>query len=102
MSSQGRPTTNTGNTSPGWRLAFWTLSCSAFVLALMFVWLQTQQVRAGYRLAKLQEEQAKQLDFKRKLELNWTHLTTLQHLEEIARTRLRMAPPDPRRIVFMQ
>lgn len=102
MGSKTSSIAEAGKAGPGWRLAFWSLSFSAFVGALVFVWLQTQQVRDGYRLVGLQTEYTKQLDLKRKLELNWAHLTAPRHLEEMARNRLRMAPADPHHVVFMQ
>lgn len=84
-----------------WRLWSWILALSAFAGALMFVWLQTQQIDDGYRLAQLQTEQRKHLEVNRKLRLTWVGLVSPGHLEQIARTRLHMKPPPSKSVVYL-
>jgi hypothetical protein len=90
----------TGSTTAR-QAAFWGLAAFGFALALVFVWLQTQQVRDGYRLTRIQSEYHKQLDLKRKLELDWAQLTAPGRLEKLAREHFELAPVTPGRILFV-
>ena len=82
-----------------WQVALWVLAVSGFILALTFVWMQTQQIRGGYRLAQAQSEYHQQLNLKRKLDLTWAQLTAPQRLTQLARAQFQLAPPKPEQIL---
>lgn len=90
---------NATTAAASWQLSLWVLAVSGFLLALTFVWMQTQQIRGGYRLALAQSEYHQQLDLKRKLDLTWAQLTAPQRMAQLARTQFQLTPPKPEQIL---
>jgi cell division protein FtsL len=63
-------------------------------LAVFHIWSRTRVVAAGYRLGQLQAEHTKLVSEGDRLRMEVETLRAPKALEEFARTRLGMAPPD--------
>lgn len=67
---------------------------------LVYVWLQIQQVRNGYRIAEFQQQYRELHAVQGKLQLEWTRLQDPSLLEKAAQSRFKLAPPrQDRRMV---
>jgi cell division protein FtsL len=67
----------------------------AALVGLFHVWSRTRVVAEGYRLASVQQEHSRLVSEHDRLRLEVEALRAPRALEEYARTRLGMAPPDP-------
>ncbi len=63
-------------------------------LGVFHIWSRTRVVAAGYRLGQLQAEHTKLVSEQDRLRMEVETLRAPRALEEFARTRLGMAPPD--------
>lgn len=63
-------------------------------LAVFHIWSRTRVVAAGYRLGQLQAEHTKLVSEGDRLRIEVETLRAPKALEEFARTKLGMAPPD--------
>jgi hypothetical protein len=77
----------------GWIVVISLLGVTFVLGAIFYVWLYMQQVRNGYRLAKLYEEHESLLAIERKLKLEWCRFQDPNQLEELGRARFKLAPP---------
>ncbi|MBF0531149.1 MAG: cell division protein FtsL, partial [Deltaproteobacteria bacterium] len=62
--------------------------------ALLFVWTNHQSVRIGYHITSLYKEKANLNDLNRKFKVELANLTSLDRLEQEARTKLGLVSPS--------
>jgi len=71
----------------------------ALGVALGVVWIRLQLVHRGYEISTARQVERRLEQEQRELRIEIATLTSPRRLEEVARTRLHMAPPAPGQIV---
>jgi cell division protein FtsL len=79
-----------------------TLSCLLIAVAmLLHAWVRTRVTERGYALARLSAEYRELVREHERLQIAAAELKSPQRIEELARTRLNMAPPPVDRVVVL-
>lgn len=77
-------------------LAFGAL---AFVFIMLVAWQHFECVRYGYLVQQLKQEQAEQVERNHSLKVQLASLTDPQRIDNLARSELGLAPPQPDQII---
>ena len=84
-----------------WILAVLTaLICVTF--AFLFVWSNHQSVQVGYAVSSLHREQAELSDLNRKYKVEIANLTSLDRLEQAAKTELGLVTPGSHQVQVIE
>jgi cell division protein FtsL len=79
-----------------------TLACALVASALLFhAWVRTRVTEEGYRLSRLSAEHHELVREHERLQLRAAELKSPQRIEELARSRLGMGPPQVDRVVVL-
>jgi len=71
------------------------------IILLFYVWQQIQVVLWGYKIESVQKEINYYDDQNRELRLKIGHLTSLDHVEKIAKEKLHMEPAKDNVIIIL-
>jgi cell division protein FtsL len=79
------------------------LLCTAMLLLgiLFYLWPQMRLVNLGYRQGTLQAQRRRVLQRQQELQVEHATLRQLSRIEEIARRRLGMQPPQMSQIIYV-
>ena len=79
-----------------------TLGALFTVSSIFYIWLYIQQIRNGYRLAKLYEQHEQLLAIQRKLRLEWSRFQDPFQMEELGQKQFGLAPPRQDQKILMR
>lgn len=81
-------------------------SCLAIVavsfLLLLYVWERVSIVQLGYDAEQLKQSRMKLEHRHDRLRAELSKLTSPPHLEQLARTKLSMGPPEPGQVILVR
>lgn len=72
-----------------------------FILLLFYVWQQIQVVRLGYKIESREKEIENLDEENRHLHIRIGELTSLEHIEKVAREKLQMKPANSEAIIIL-
>ena len=75
------------------------LGVMVFFFLLLISWQHFQCVRYGYQIQQLRSEQASLEDVNSKLRMEEASLADPQRIDNLARTQLGLAPPQPGQVI---
>lgn len=81
-----------GGSAPRWVVLCAVLGVVCVLFSISLVRLRVQKIRAGYRMAKLQEEYEQLISVQRKLRLEWDRLQDPYELERMGREHFGLGP----------
>ncbi|MGH9326740.1 MAG: cell division protein FtsL [Terriglobia bacterium] len=71
----------------------------AFILVFVFALQHFECVQYGYKIASLKSQQASLTEWNQKLRLDQAQLTDPMRIDQLAREKLGLAPPEPQQVI---